>query len=87
MAARHTRRSWSLEQRETNAYNREVRNFIKWCEEHDIKYHRYGEALFDDICVLSRSEFDIHDSKQIIFEDNESYFLSPKDYERWCEED
>lgn len=83
---RHSKRVQSQEEREKRDYHREVRYLKKWCNERGLIYKRWAEAQHEDICVLSRSEYDLGDFKQNCVEDNESYFLSPQGYEEWNED-
>lgn len=72
---------------EARRYHKEVRDFKEWCKEHNIYYLTYEEASDKDICVLSTLEYELHDTKSLISDENESYFLTPKDYETWCDEE
>lgn len=67
-------------------YREEVRKFKEWCSDHDISYYTYDYAESTYICVMSRDEYLLHEIRRNISEDDECYFLSPTDYETWCEE-
>ena len=91
MAARHSKlkkriRTYSENELCTRRYHSEVRAFKEWCQKHGIVYKTYDNADPSDVCVLSRDEYNLHDTRQIIFLDSECYFLSIEDYETWCEE-
>ena len=92
MAARHStirrsRRNAYSEKRllSRRYYDAGVR-FKKWCEEHDITPRHYDIAEPDDICVLSKNDFHLNDTKSSIVENSGDYFLKPEDYEKWVEE-
>ena len=86
MVARHTKRIPSQRELETRRYHKDVRNFKKWCEDNNVSYYTYENADKDFICVLSRYEFDLNEKRERCSENNEQYFLSLEDYEKWCEE-
>lgn len=89
MADKHKGRTrvQSQAEREKRQHHSEVRKLKQWCYQNGIICKSYKEAENDDICVLSRSEYDLHEAKAYLVEDNESYFLSPTSYETWCDED
>lgn len=75
-----------LSERMKRQYSSDVRKFKKWCNDNNISYRTFNQADSYDICVLSKSEYEIRDERSQITQDNESYFLNPYDYEKWCEE-
>ena len=87
MAARHTKpKQHSLHETLIRYHHKKVRELKGWCENNNIPYFSYNEAEMSDICVCSKVEYELHDTRQMCCEDNESYFLHPEDYEKWCEE-
>ncbi len=91
MAARHSnqtkkrRKSYSEDELELRRYHSDVRKFKNWCYENGIEPKTFNTADGYDICILSRNEYCIGDSRISMTEDNESYYLSPQDYEKWKE--
>lgn len=70
----------------TRRYHGDVRHLKKWCEEHGMILKHYDVAEPEDVCVLSRNEYHLHEQRSAVCENEEDYFLSIEDYERWCEE-
>lgn len=91
MAARHSiptkrsRKVYSEEELQKRRYHGDVRKFKEWCSENRIEFKTHDLAEADDICVLSRDEYSLGDYRISIEEDNENYYLSPQNYEKWCE--
>lgn len=86
MPAKH-KKIHSQHEVELRRYHKEVREFKTLCQENGMSYKTYKEADEHDICVLSRNEYELHDMRSMIVEDNESYFLTQEDYEKWCNSD
>lgn len=92
MAARHSpirrsrRNTYSEETLLNRRYYSDSRRFKKWCEEHGMTPRHYDIAEADDICVLSKSDFHLNDTRSSIVENNGDYFLTPEDYEKWIKE-
>ena len=86
MAAIYSRPIKALKQstREIRQYHSDVRKVKTWCENHGILLKSWDNASSTDVCILSKSEYDVHDYRKVLDEDNESYFLSPLDYENYC---
>ena len=68
-------------------FHEEVREFKKWCFDNNISYYTYDFAPSTYICVMSKDEYLLYETRATIQEDDECYFLSPTDYETWCEEE
>lgn len=81
---KHTMR---LEEKVRRAYKAEIRKAKEWCEQEGIHLKTYSEADEYDMCIISTSEYDLHEFKNAIAEDNGSYFLSTEDYERYTGEE
>ena len=71
----------SLDEKIKRDYHRECRVFNEVCRDLHITKRNFEEALDTDICVLSTNEYEIFDTRDTIEKDNESWFLSPEDYE------
>lgn len=88
MAARHTaRKAISQAEREVRQHHSDVRHLKKWCERSNTFPKTWDQAELSDVCVLSRSEYDLREERISVIEDNESYFLSHEDYEMWCDDE
>jgi hypothetical protein len=85
-AVRRSRRVYSERELELRKHHSNVRFLKKWCEQHDLECRDWDHASFTDICVVSLSDYDVHEERTTCVEDNESWFLSPGDYETWCQE-
>lgn len=64
-------------------HEKQVSRLKRWCEKHDVPLKTFDEADAEDICVYSKSDYELEDERHMIFEDNDSYFLTPKDYEMY----
>lgn len=93
MAARHSkitrnhRKSYSERELITRRFHKDVRSFKEWCDKHGVPYSTFDTAEEEDICVLSRNEYHLHEERKSILEDEEDYFLNPAAYETWTEEE
>ena len=85
-ATLHKSKPMKMGERMLRQHRSEVRKLKKWCNEAGVKVLTYSEASDEDICALSKEEYDLGDERKLIAEDNESYFLTPDAYEKWCEE-
>ena len=84
-AIRRSKRVQSMKETETRKHHSNVRFLKRWCEEHNTICKNWNDAKSDDICVVSRSDYDLHEYRSNCVEDNESYFLKQEDYEQWAE--
>lgn len=64
-------------------HEKQVNRLKRWCEKHNVPLKNFDEADAEDICVVSRSDYELEDERYIILEDNDSYFLTPEDYEKY----
>lgn len=93
MAARHSkitrdrRKVYSERELITRRFHKDVRCFKEWCDKHGVPYSTFDTAEEEDICVLSRNEYHLHEERKSILEDEEDYFLNPAAYETWTEEE
>lgn len=76
-----------INERVLRQYHADVRRTKKQCDKMGVKLLTYSEAKSQDVCILSRNEYDLMDIRKNIFKDNESYFLTPEDYEKMYEEE
>ena len=83
---RRCRRAYNEKELEHRRHLSNVRHLKKWCEERDIEYKTWEDAQLTDICVVSASDYDLHEERSTCVQDNDSYFISITDYETWCEE-
>ena len=83
---RRSKRIPSVRETETRRHHSNVRFLKRWCEQHNTACKSWNDAEPDDMCVVSRSDYDLNESRSNCLEDNESYFLTLKDYEEWCGE-
>ena len=88
MAARHTKTTKRQTCREMmiRHHHRNVRNLQDWCLENDAEAIPYKDAEEYDICVCSKSEYELHEYRKNCSPENESWFLNQEDYEKWCEQ-
>lgn len=92
MAARHSkiirnhRKAYSEQEFITRRFHKDVRQFKEWCDKHGVPYSTFDTAEEEDICVLSKNEYHLHEERRSILEDEEDYFLNPAAYETWSEE-
>ena len=81
MTARRKNGQMSNEELELRRFHRSLKRIKKWCKDQDIKIHSYSEALSDEVCVISKDEYEVSSRRDYLPEDNESYFVSEEDYE------
>lgn len=82
---RRCRRTYGEREMVVRGHHMNVRHMKKWCEENNVQYKTWKEADDADICVVSFSDYDLHERRDSCLEDNESYFLNENDYGKWCE--
>lgn len=66
-------------------FHADVRKLKKNCEENNFHLVTIDEASAYYICVLSDTDYEIGDEASMCSEENENYFLSPTEYEQFCE--
>lgn len=67
-------------EKELRRYHRDVKKLKKLCEEHEIVLKSYDEALNDDICVLSKNDYEIGACKEYLDDSNEPYFVHEQEF-------
>lgn len=70
-------------ERELREYGIAFKKLKRWAEKNNVTLKNFDEADAEDICVLSRDDYEIGDERYIMLQDNESYFLNKRDYEDW----
>ena len=75
MAKRKKNGQMSETELELRRFHKEVRNARKACEEMNIALLSFDDALNDDVCILSKNEYEIGAVKQYIDNTNEPYFV------------
>ena len=63
-------------------FKADVRKLRVLCEGYGIKLMSYDEAELDDICIISKDEYEIGNTLSQCDSSVESYFLSVSDYEQ-----
>lgn len=71
-----------INQKINRAYNRAVRKYQEWCEEHHLSLKTWSEADSYDICVISKSEYDVGEYRKKVVADNQSYFMEEDSYDQ-----
>lgn len=93
MTARHSkvipkkRKMYSEKELIIRRFHKDVRQFKAWCDKHGVPYSTFDTAEQEDVCVLSKNEYHLHEERKSIIEDDEDYFLNPAAYETWYEEE
>ena len=60
---------------ELRRFHSDVRKLKKVCREHNITLLEFDEAINDDVCILSQSEYEIGSTKEYISSSLECYFV------------
>ena len=80
------RKTMTQKERETRQFHADVRKFKEWCTEHKVAYYTFQDAPPESVCAISRDEYALSVSRQLLDEDHESLFLHEDYYEEWEEE-
>lgn len=75
------RKTMSASELATRRFHKDKRTIIKLCDIHNIPIKTFKEALDDNVCVLSKNDYDIGSTRKYLSEDNEQLFVADKDYE------
>lgn len=67
---------------ELRRFHGDVRKLKKVCRDNNIALLEFDEALNDDVCILSRSEYEIGSAKEYLSNSLESYFVHDSDFSR-----
>lgn len=65
---------------ELRRFHKDVRKLKKVCEDNGIPLLEYDNALNDDVCILSQSEYEIGATKEYIDEGLECYFVHDSEF-------
>lgn len=80
MAKRKKNGQMSDHELELRRFHKDVRKLKRVCEDNGITLLRYDDALNDDVCILSESEYEIGAIKEYISEGLECYFIHDSDF-------
>lgn len=61
-------------------FHKDVRKLKRVCRDNNITLLEYENALNDDVCILSQSEYEIGAAKEYVTEGIESYFVHSSDF-------
>lgn len=73
-----------IDEKIRRAYKARIRFAKTWCEANDAKLLSFQEAESFDICIIAMSDYDLHEFRKDIVNE-ETYFLNVEDYEKWSE--
>lgn len=82
MAKRIKNGQMSESELELRRFHSDVRKLKKVCRDNNIALLEFDEALNDDVCILSRSEYEIGSTKEYLSNSLESYFVHDSDFSR-----
>lgn len=82
MAKRRKNGQMSESELELRRFHSDVRKLKKVCRDNNIALLEFDEALNDDVCILSRSEYEIGSAKEYLSNSLESYFVHDSDFSR-----
>ena len=67
---------------ELRRYHAQVRKLRELCNDNNIRLYTYNEADNNMKCILSKSDYEIGDTKPYCSEENENYFVTESDLEK-----
>lgn len=67
---------------ELRRYHAQVRKLRELCNDNNIRLNTYNEADDNMKCILSKSDYEIGDTKPYCYEGNENYFVTESDLEK-----
>ena len=82
MAKRRKNGQMSESELELRRFHSDVRKLKKVCRDNNIALLEFDEALNDDVCILSRSEYEVGSAKEYLSNSLESYFVHDSDFSR-----
>lgn len=82
MAKRKKNGQMSEEELNLRRFHKDVRELKKVCRDNNITLLEYEEALNDDVCILSQSEYEIGATKEYTSEALECYFVHNSDFNK-----
>lgn len=72
----------SQKELELRRYHAQVRKLRELCNDNNIRLNTYNEADDNMKCILSKSDYEIGDTKPYCSEENENYFVTESDLEK-----
>ena len=82
MAKRKKNGQMSESELELRRFHSDVRKLKKVCREHNITLLEFDEAINDDVCILSQSEYEVGSAKEYLSNSLESYFVHDSDFSK-----
>lgn len=82
MAKRRKNGQMSESELELRRFHSDVRKLKKVCKDNDIVLLEFDEALNDDVCILSQSEYEIGCTKEYLSNSLECYFVHDLNFSR-----
>lgn len=82
MAKRRKNGQMSESELELRRFHSDVGKLKKVCRDNNILLLEFEEALNDDVCILSQSEYEIGSVKEYLSNSLESYFVHDSDFSR-----
>ena len=82
MAKRRENGQMSNSELDLRRFHKDVRTLKKVCRDNNITLLEYEEAINDDICILSQSEYEIGATKEYASEGLECYFVHSSNFSK-----
>jgi len=82
MAKRKKNGQMSESELDLRRFHKDVRTLKKVCRDNNITLLNYEEAINDDVCILSQSEYEIGATKEYASEGLECYFVHSSDFSK-----
>lgn len=82
MAKRKKNGQMSESELELRRFHSDVRKLKKVCRDNNIALLEFDEALNDDVCILSLSEYEIGSAKEYLSNSVENYFVHDSEFSR-----
>lgn len=82
MAKRRKNGQMSESELELRRFHSDVRKLKKVCRDNNIALLEFDEALNDDVCILSQSEYEVGSAKEYLNNSLESYFVHDSDFSK-----
>lgn len=82
MSKKGVTRIQSQKELELRRYHAQVRKLRELCNNNSIRLNTYSEADDSMKCVLSKSDYEIGDTKPYCCAENENYFVTESDLEK-----
>ena len=82
MAKRKRNGQMSEFELELRRFHSDVRKLKKVCRDNNIALLEFDEALNDDVCILSRDEYEVGSTKEYLSNSVENYFVHDLEFSR-----